>query len=424
MFVLGTTAVPGAGSWVDAASIVGGGGGELYTILARQRLAPTFGDSTVLTVNQGGTLTLTFTAPKALTLKNLVFLPTQVLSGDVDNQYVDFSTLCLLERLEVTAGTGPNVGSSFVEGGGFPLGGFALQNVVYAPTFDIALDEGDTIEMDVTYAIPNGQAALDVFFTFVDGQTDDDPSYFLSHAAPSTGVAVLPGDAATGLITVTGTPTSPGNTITVQSAYGGLFGLAANIGGVLTGASGGGASGANTWDTDVVGIENIRDEILAALQDGANNWDGEYTFAAVDTDQISVTRVLAGAIGNGDLFARSGANLTVSGASLASGTSPAASLSLAASTLDLTATHVVCALANVGSVATPPTLFFPLPPVVTGVTVGGTPVDALPSLLPTGPNQVLQAPASFTITAAAAVVVQVRAPAGALVYPGIVGKAA
>jgi hypothetical protein len=169
---------------------------------------------------------------------------------------------------------------------------------------------------------------------------------------------------------VTGSPTAEDDTIDLRG-WGGAT-ATTDIGAFLTGASGGGGSGANTWDSDVTGITAIRDAILAALSDAANSWDGDWSFASSGGADIIVTRDVAGSFGNSDTLIVVSASL--SGPGLLTGgvaaTLTAAPLAIPSVGVTLDRLYLVTFAGGVGG--------FPAPVLPSGTTflalnVGGSP---------------------------------------------------
>jgi hypothetical protein len=427
--VLAANTVPGASYWLDASALGGGGGDALFAILSMPRLAPDTTDSFTPMVLRGATPTFTFTAPKDLTIKNaVIFDVVQGIEGLGIDTNGNVANYLVITSISV-AGTGPNAGSEFVSGGYFPMGGFSVHSTVFAPTFDIALAAGDVLSITLQSVQTDFTLPLALILTYEDGLAGDDPTYFIGIAADlPTLFNVAPGNSATSVITVTGTPTAPGNSITILGEYG-SFGIGVeggtveSIGGTLIGANGGGAPGANSWDTTLVGVTNIRDGILAALSDADNNWTPGYTFAALNADAITMTRDAEGTIGNADRLLVSGANLTITQPT--GGTSPERSQALAAAPAALVIDHIVTGPFGSGGVNFYPAIgFYAFPSLVTGVDVNGVPVDVGAYQLEQGISYPTQVPVQFDVPAAGVVTLRARTPMGAALLVGVTGKLA
>jgi hypothetical protein len=418
--VLSANAIPGSSTWVDSATLIGGGGGELETILARPRLAPDTDNSYVNSIYPASTAkTLTFTAPVDLTIKNALFWPVAISNGAVDNFQLNFAAFFSFSRIEVVSGTGPNVGESFISGFGIPCGCYTPENVTKTPEFNIQMDAGDVLEIDLYFIGGTTYGIYSIELTYDTGLSADDTTYFVGGTALPLAVATLaPSVAATGTITITGTPTAPGNTITISGPFDEFGNVSSGVGGTLTGNAGG--VGANTWDTDTVGIENIRDEILANLQSGSNNWDGAYTFAAQSTNAIVVTRVPVGAVGNADIFLKSGANISVSSSMLTGGTSPIVPTTMATPDVDLTITSVF-GLNPVGATFNPPVQYNANQGYFTSITVNAVAVEFGPVTLQPSNAYSSIWECSFDADAGDTIVVNGRAPGGILLYFAMAG---
>lgn len=297
------------------------------------------------------TKTLTFTAPKDLTLRNLVFLPTYHLTNPegVIIALYDQSYMLTFNDV-VVAGTGPDVGSYLI-GSGLPGGLFSLRNLLIAPAFNLRLAAGDTVSIDVYAFNLTGSRAnpYNVIFTYDEGiDTSVKPSYFVGPVGgtATAGLFSIPAATqATGTIQVTSASIGAGESLTIRNDFSQYQGpYTSSAGGTLTGQSGGGASGANTFDSDITGITPIRDAILAALQDGSNAWADEpwYTFASSGADSIIVTRILEGLLGNTDEFTTTSGSLslTPSGDTLGGATVGTLTVPLVTPTIGLDFTRV------------------------------------------------------------------------------------
>lgn len=370
-----TAANNGEASWLDSASILGGGGSLLDTILSRARINPDVSNTYINLLSSASTSkTLTFTAPKDITIKNILCVPQFVdQSGNIAKVY-NSNGQVFIQRIEVTAGTGPHVGESFISGFGVPSLLFTPQNTVFMPELNWQLAEGDTLEIDITVLQLGVNILLyNIALTYEDTLlSDTDPLYFV--ASPEQPISsegtIAPQAPATGSITITGTPSVPGDTITLTGYYI-ENGFIQSVGGVLTGASGG--AGAQEWDTDITGIENIRDEILSKLQGGSGPWDDYWIFSAVDTDQISIISRSDGPIGNISTLAESSGVITVSGATLTGGTTIPSTLTLEQPTYDLTISRV-CLTLPVGASLTPNIPLYVTNTNMNDLTVDGTSV--------------------------------------------------
>lgn len=418
--VLSASAIPGDSNWVDASTILSGGSGALEIILARPRLAPTTSNSYINSITPGGTTkTLSFTAPVDLTIMNALFWPIAITNGAVDNFTLNQAPLFSMGRIEVMSGTGPNVGESFISGVGIPAGCYAPENVTKTPSFNIQMDAGDVLEIDLIFIGGSTFGVYSIELTYDTGLSAEDPTYFIGGTVAPLAVATLsPDAAATGTITITGTPTTAGDTITIQGPFADFGDVSTGVGGTLTGNAGG--VGANTWDTDTVGITAIRDEILANLELGSNHWDGDYTFAASGIDAITVTRAQAGAIGNADILQEVGANITVSGAFLTGGTSPIVATTIAEPDYDLTVTSVF-GINPVGATFNPPTLYNAISGYLTSITVNGIAAEFGPVTLIPPSTLSNQWECSFNVDAGDTIVVNGRSPYGLIVYFALAG---
>lgn len=426
-FVYATTSVPGQGFFLDAAALGGGGGDALLTILNRPRLVPNSTDGFTPMLLAGATPTLTFTAPKNMLLRNIIFFDAlRGIEGVGVTTQANVSNNVVMTSLSV-AGTGPNAGTQFLAGGYYPLGQFSIYGVVQAPTLDIAMAAGDVLSMTLAGVAVDVSMPLAIAIAYDDGLSGDDPTYFLGIDAALPGIFLIaPGAAATTLITVVGTPTAPGNRITIQGDYGSFGsgvegGVIDPIGGSLFGSAGGGASGTNTWNSNTAGITPIRDAILAALQDGGNKWASTYTFSASGAAAITGTRSAEGTIGNADTVNSLGANLTVTGPT--GGTSPVATKNLAAAPVDLTLNQIVTTPYGQSTLFYPALQFYAFPSLITSVAVAAAPAAVGAFQLMQGLSTSTQATVEFDVDAGQVVTLSARSPAGYAAMVGASGKA-
>ena len=321
-------------SWVDSASVRT----AEAAILSKPRLSETFaaGETSIAKAFLGDfgslvtTKTFTFTAPVDMTLRNWVF-PATIASTDSGTgaiiRYINTSYLMYIDSI-VVAGTGPDVaGSPYLLGDGLPAGMFSMANVLTAPLFNLRLAAGDTVTLEAFVVNNQGTAQVpyECFMTYDVGiDTSVKPTYFVGsagEAAPGWSPLVAATPEAGGTITVTAATFADGERIRIVNDYEGFsFDEPSGVGGTLTGSSGGGGTGTNTFDSDIIGVTLLRDAILAALQDGGNAWTGQYTFAALSTNAITVLRDgTAGLIGNTDEFTTNSGSISLDGGGNLSG---------------------------------------------------------------------------------------------------------
>ena len=371
----------GPRSWVDSSLVTTGA----EAILNRPYLSETLttSDATLIPLAASATIarTIVFTAPADCTIRNLIFSPANF--NTAGNYVVFYESIyqCFLGKITI-AGSGPDVGT-WVDGFGVPGGLFALPNLLRAPKLNYRLAAGDTISFTVYYlggqSTPPSSPPLsyNASLTYDLGQDNSvQPAYFIGGPAAPGAAAAVSSTAATGTIQITATPTSPGDYI---SLVGFEDGATTKSGGVLNGSAGGGGAGTNSWDTNTVGITAIRDAILAAFQDGTNDF-GDYAFAAVSTDQISVTRNAGGSFGNFDTFVTNSASISLSGSgTLSGGLAGTANIPLVAPAVGVTLEKVVVQQGSSGVL--PTAILNTVPPEFVALNVGGSPTPAFPGLI-------------------------------------------
>jgi hypothetical protein len=308
---------------------------QLGAILNKPHLAPEFGTGEMAVVSDpsGTTETLTFTAPETLTLRNLVIFPVSATTSGEPVYVTDPSYLMTMGRLSVVSGTGPDVGLTLFEGtGAGGMGVFGIRNVDFAPKFNIRMDAGDVLELDVV-SIAAGRWTYAIIFTYERGiDSTVSPKRFIGGASSPTFFGLVGGSvAASATLTVAAAPT----TDTVQFIPEPTFEFANITTPTLSGTSGGSSS---EYDSDIAVITDLRDDILTVLSNSANDFDDNWTFASSGSDAITVTRSNNGAGGNFDLMIPSGTDLTVT--SFSGGISPNVTVSALTPTSDYLITDI------------------------------------------------------------------------------------
>lgn len=318
--------------------------------------------------------TVVFTAPIDMTLKNLIF--EQTLIGSTGTIF-QTANLVMISTM-VVAGSGPDVGS-IIDGFGIHGAVFASTNIGDAPELNIRLAAGDTITMDFWNLSGEDSVNYSCSFTYVPGLGATPPKRFIgAPVAPGAfGFFSTASVAATGSLTVVTAPLAAGDTVILENGF--LNGFDETfVGGTLTGVAGARTPGSNDFDATTPGtVTAMRDEILAALSDPANQWDAGWTFAASGVDSIDITRKTAGAIGNSDMLSASttpAGGITVSGSLLTGGVSPIDSVAMATPTVAMTLEKVYIS-SFFPATQTPP-LLITVPPEFVNIEINADPAIA------------------------------------------------
>lgn len=363
--------------------------------------------------------TAVFTAPEDCTVRNLVFTPT-VADSSGNFVLISENAFKLIIGTVTIAGTGPDAGSR-IEGFGIPCGLFTLPNLLRAPRLNWKLDAGDTITLTFHF-IGGGSRGVPYHagFTYDPGQDNNDPpAQFIGSTTAPGAAAAIPTTASTGTITVTASPTTPGDQITLQ----GWGGPTTTAGGVLTGSAGGGGSGTNTWDTNVTGVTNIRDAILAALQDNSNDFAAFYTFASSGIDAIDVTRQFTGPIGNLDEFTTTSGSLSLTGSgNLTGGAGGTANIAFQAPSAPVTVEAVY--VQSVSNGIFPTVILASFPSAFEALNIGGSPSSEFaPFILPSDQNVTGYSEGSASVPASTSVDIDVKHSFNTgIVYTAILGR--
>jgi hypothetical protein len=284
--------------------------------------------------------TITFTAPEDLTIRNLVFY-TNLTTGGPDNVVQNLCYGLSIGQLTV-AGSGPDVGS-YVDGFGIPGGLFSDFNLFNAPILNIRMAAGDTLTIPIYFIAGGDPVAYNAELLYTKGiDTGVKPKRFIGGPSAPMAAALFSGTDASGVITVNAAAgMTPGDIIEIENPYGGSGAQLDPAGGQLTGVAGARTSGSNDFDVTVAGAVALRDEILAALSDPANQWDADYTFVASGVSDITITRKSTGALGNTDSFTATlgvPADLTLvpGTGNLSGGDSPITAFTMASPSVDTT----------------------------------------------------------------------------------------
>lgn len=363
--------------------------------------------------------TAVFTAPEDCTVRNLVFSPT-VADSSGNFVLITENAYRLLIGTVTIAGTGPDVGSR-IEGFGIPCGMFTLPNLLRAPRLNWKLNAGDTITLTFHF-FGGGTRGVPYHagFTYDPGHDNtDQPAQFIGSTAAPGAAATITTTASTGTITVTASPTTPGDQITLR----GWGGPVTTAGGVLSGSAGGGGTGTNTWDTNVTGVTNIRDAILNALQDGGNDFASFYTFSASGIDSIDVARQSGGALGNLDEFTTTSGSLSLSGSgTLTGGAGGTANIVFQAPSVPITVEAVY--VQSISNGIFPTVILASFPSAFGALNIGGSPSSEFaPFQLPTDPNVVGYTEGSVLVPASTSVDMDVKHSFDiSIVFTSILGR--
>lgn len=429
--VLTANSVPGESAWQDSA-LLGGGGAALAEILNKPSIAPDVADDYVQVVRNadaGVPITLTFTAPEDCTLRNLLFDATASLLNNNNEPLgtLNISGLFQLNRFEVTAGTGPNVGMTVLTApaagpgvAGLPCAAFTIQNALQAPTLDLALAQGDTFEIDIVYFGGDDDGVFNIFLTY-DRAIDSSavPTHFITPSVlASVGALNV---AATGTIQVLATPVPAGDDIRLANTYaGGAFDFDLPFaGGNLRSVAGPRTSGSNDFNGSLGTVTAIRDDMLAALQDTSNNWEQWYDAVASGADSIIVTRKPPGSIGNSDTMTTASAAMGVSG--MSGGLSPSQNIPFLAAPFDLNIQGVAATRFSFGG-TTVPEFYNPFPPLIDEFLVNGSPSTWGPAYLRTSASALFRGEANVDVAGGDALSINVKAPNQSFAFFFLFGK--
>lgn len=361
----------GGSTWIQIGSTV--------ITTATKSFGPTFTNAEANLIGPSQTVTVQFVAPEALTIQNIIAFPNLRTDGAVSPLTYNSFSKCIIDRMEI-AGTGPDVGQ-LLDGVGVPGAVFTLLNLGSQPTLNWQMDAGDTLELDIQN-FDTSEVSYQIEVTYVSGQTVGlSPKRFIGGPISPGAAGVIAGTTpAGGTIQITGAPAAAGQNIIIRSDVE-TWVSSNSVGSTLVGVAGARTPGSNNFDATLGTILALRDEILAALQDGANSFTG-YTFAASGGDSITFTRntpASDGAFGNYDQFTTTLAVATLTPATgfLSGGTSDPVNFSMAAPAVDMTIEKIMFSV-GITVIEVIPSLLAPVPPEILDVTVNAAPSNISP----------------------------------------------
>jgi len=335
------------------------------------------------------TRTAVFTAPVDLTLKNFLFYTSgYLLDPGEETKTVNSGGPVFILQINV-AGTGPDVGS-LMDGAVLTCLPFIPDNAGVSPEWGVRMNAGDTISI-VLSSLGGEDSFYNAEFTYEEGLSDTLPKRFIGGVFTQTGALNFQ---SSGTISVNAAPLSVGDGVSLSTNFAGLkISSQSSSGGGLTGVAGPRTPGQNDFDASLPTVTEIRNDMLASLQDFSNSWSSagggllssnDWDFSAVGADQILVETNLfqSGAIRNLDIFEANSSNpgdLTVTGTGfLQGGTSGAETLPSGSPTVD-------CVLESVYFAGFP---FAVSPPLVFNATytVGNVLVNSDPNIAGVGPK--------------------------------------
>lgn len=275
--------------------------------LERPHLAPEYGggETGALVGPAGTTQTLTFTAPEDLTLRRLLVYPSQTVDPTNNIMKVKQPAFIMgLQRLVVASGTGPDVGLDIYEGtGAAHMAVFDIRNVDASFDFDIRMEAGDVLEMDITVLADINPEPVTMIFNYDRGiDLLTAPKLLLGSPTPLSGLAFgqtlgTSGTATSRTLLVNNAPTTSELKIQehrLSSAEGQSV--------TITGTPGGSAS---QYDSSLLTANDVRNSlfnVLTVTHPEVGGFLSKFNFSTFIGVGITIQRANVGVAGNYDLI--------------------------------------------------------------------------------------------------------------------------